>query len=74
MLKKLSSYDKFMLFIRPRVFIISKFNSSVDLYWYITCLRKNKQPSISVNNTDSFLLGRKHTVTDGTTYPMNNDL
>jgi len=50
--KKLTSFDKLTLFIKPRIFIISKINPSIDLYWYVTCLKKNLQPSISINNTD----------------------
>jgi hypothetical protein len=73
-LKNLSSYDKFLLFIRPRIFTVSKANSSIDLYWYVTCLHKNKQPTISINNTDSFNLGRKYPVTNGLSYPENTDL
>ena len=74
MLKNLTSYERFLLFIRPRVFIVSKSNPSVDLYWYVTCLHKNKKPSISINNTDSFNLGRKFPITDGFSYPINTDL
>ena len=73
-LKSLSSYEKFLLFIRPRIFIVSKANSSIDLYWYVTCLHKNRQPTISINNTDSFNLGRKYPVTNGLSYPQNTDL
>lgn len=74
MLKNLTSYERFLLFIRPRVFIVSKSNPSVDLYWYVTCLHKNKKPSISINNTDSFNLGKKFPITDGLSYPQNTDL
>jgi hypothetical protein len=73
-LKSLSSYEKFLLFIRPRIFIVSKANSSIDLYWYVTCLHKNRQPTISINITDSFNLGRKYPVTNGLSYPQNTDL
>lgn len=74
MLKNLTSYERFLLFIRPRIFIVSKSNPSVDLYWYVTCLHKNKKPSISINNTDSFNLGRKFSITNGLSYPQNTDL
>lgn len=74
MLKNLTPYEKFLLFIRPRIFIVSKSNPSVDLYWYVTCLHKNSKPSISINNTDSFNLGRKYPITDGFWYPENSDL
>ncbi len=60
LVKTLSDYDRFLLFIRPRVFIISKANSNIDLYWYVTCLHRNKQPSLSINNTDEFNMGRTH--------------
>ena len=73
-LQSLSSYEKFLLFIRPRIFIVSKANSSIDLYWYVTCLHKNRQPTISINNTDSFNLGRKYPLSDGLSYPQNVDL
>jgi len=69
MLKGLTSYERFLLFIRPRVFIVSKSNPSIDLYWYVTCLHKNKKATISINNTDSFNLGRKYKITDGFSYP-----
>jgi hypothetical protein len=73
-LKSLTSYEQFLLFIRPRIFIVSKANSSIDLYWYVTCLHKNRQPTVSINNTDSFNSGRKYPVTNGLSYPQNNDL
>jgi hypothetical protein len=73
-LKGLSSYDKFLLFIKPRAFFISKINPTYDLYWYVTCLRKNKQPTISINNTESFLKGQKYPITNGLSYPANIDM
>lgn len=72
--KHLSFYDRFLLFIRPRIFIVSKNNPSIDLYWYVTCLHKNKQATISINNTDSLNLGRKLPITNGLKYPLNSDL
>ncbi len=74
MFRGLSSFDKFLLFIKPRIFTVSKVNPSTDLYWYVTCLRKNRQPTISINNTDSFNLGRKYSITNGLEYPTNEDL
>jgi hypothetical protein len=62
------------MLIRPRIFVISRSNFSVDLYWYVTCMHKNKQPTISINNTAEFNLGYKYQITNGMTYPLNENL
>jgi len=50
--KNYKNEEKFMHFIKPRVFIISKTNYKTDLYWYVTCNRKYTNPTISIRNIE----------------------
>jgi hypothetical protein len=43
--------DRIMMFVRPRVHIISKYSTFTDLMWYLRTSRANRQLSLSLNNT-----------------------
>jgi hypothetical protein len=45
-----ASNDRFIMFIKPRINIISKINTLPDLLWYLRTAKLNNQISISLNN------------------------
>lgn len=54
---RFSAPEQWLMFIRPRVQVLSKANFDNELYWYIAALRGNGQPTISINNTEEYLKG-----------------
>lgn len=42
--------DRFLMFLRPRVHLISRLNTLPDLMWFLRAARLNQEPSLSLNN------------------------
>ena len=57
------SYDRFMMFLKPRIHYISKNNTFSDLLWYFRTVKSNPTPSISLNNTDRWSKSNDHNTT-----------
>lgn len=50
-----------MMFVRPRVHIITKYNTFTDLMWYLRTSRASNQVSLSLNNTEKWLKSNSQT-------------